>query len=103
MVYGLALQDRWPSLPPNLLTVAHPEIDLPPGNDRQLMVEPYIHTARSVLSPPSFSMCSFFPVLSLPPPPSAFNQVVTAFMWCCQVRCSLSMVSVSQWSHVVHP
>ena len=48
MLYGLALQDRWPSLPANMLTNPHPQIDLPPGSDRQLMVEPYIHVARSV-------------------------------------------------------
>lgn len=47
MLYGLALQDRWPSLPANALSIPHPEIDLPPAGNQQLMVEPYIHVARS--------------------------------------------------------
>ena len=66
MLYGLALQDRWPSLPANMLTTPHPEIDLPPGSDRQLMVEPYIHVARSVQPLP----LPFMPLPhTLPPPP----------------------------------
>ena len=59
MLYGLALQDRWPSLPANMLSTRNPEIDIPPGADRQLMVEPYIHVARSPSPPPP------------PPPPAA--------------------------------
>ncbi|KAL3156643.1 hypothetical protein ABBQ38_000926 [Trebouxia sp. C0009 RCD-2024] len=51
MLYGLALQDRWPSLPANALSIPHPEIDLPPAGNQQLMVEPYIHVARLVAVP----------------------------------------------------
>lgn len=58
MLYGLALQDRWPTLPANALSTPHPQIDLPPSGNQQLMVEPYIHVARSALPRP------------LPPPPS---------------------------------
>lgn len=51
MLYGLALQDRWPSLPANALSIPHPEIELPPVSNQQLMVEPYIHAARSATPP----------------------------------------------------
>lgn len=52
MLYGLALQDRWPTLPANALSTPHPQIDLPPSGNQQLMVEPYIHVARSALPAP---------------------------------------------------
>lgn len=50
MLYGLALQHRWHSLPEDYLTTDHPAIDLPPLYNQQLMVEPYIHVARSALA-----------------------------------------------------
>ena len=51
MLYGLALQDRWVTLPANSLSTPHPEIELPPAGNQQLMVEPYIHVARSAPPP----------------------------------------------------
>ncbi len=48
MLYALALQDRWPSLPPGYLSTPHAAIDLPPPGHQKLMVEPFIHVARYV-------------------------------------------------------
>ncbi|DBA99100.1 TPA: hypothetical protein ACH3X1_014234 [Trebouxia sp. C0004] len=51
MLYALALQDRWPRLPPDFLSTPHAAIDLPPAGNQQLMVEPFIHVARLVAVP----------------------------------------------------
>lgn len=51
MLYALALQDRWPTLPPDFLSTPHAAIDLPPAGNQQLMVEPFIHVARLVAVP----------------------------------------------------
>ena len=47
MLYALALRERLPSLPENFLSRPHPEIELPPAGNQQLMVEPFFHVARS--------------------------------------------------------
>lgn len=48
-LYGMALQERVTHLPPNYLSTPHPPILLPPASTQDFMVEPYIHSARSVL------------------------------------------------------
>ena len=66
MLYALALQDRSPSLPEDYLSTPHGPIDLPPPG-HQLMVEPFIHVARSASS--SAPACiaaaaTYFPAVS---------------------------------------
>lgn len=85
MLYALALQDRWPSLPEDFLSAPHGPIDLPPLG-HQLMVEPFIHVARSASAPFAFACVA-----------AAFHflAVSSAALWWYQ---TVSSVSGDRWA-----